>query len=125
MMRIYRIIVPVSDIEKGAEFYETVLDKKGKRVSPGRHYLDCGGVILAVYDPRADTDDWDAQPNPDHIYFAVPDLEAVYQRAQDSGCSKIDAKIQTQPWGERSFYAKDPFGNPICFVDETTVFTGG
>jgi hypothetical protein len=21
-------------------------------------------------------------------------------------------------------YARDPFGNPICFVDERTVFTG-
>ncbi len=25
---------------------------------------------------------------------------------------------------ERSFYARDPFGNPICIVDEKTVFTG-
>ena len=29
-----------------------------------------------------------------------------------------------RPWGERSFYAFDPFGNGLCFVDETTVFTG-
>jgi hypothetical protein len=28
------------------------------------------------------------------------------------------------PWGERLFYAKDPSGNPICFVDEGTLFTG-
>ncbi len=26
--------------------------------------------------------------------------------------------------GERLFYARDPFDNPICFVDEKTVFTG-
>lgn len=32
--------------------------------------------------------------------------------------------IQTQPWGERSFYCADPFGNKLCFVDEKTVFTG-
>lgn len=29
-----------------------------------------------------------------------------------------------QPWGERSFYAEDPFANKICFVDESTVFAG-
>jgi len=29
-----------------------------------------------------------------------------------------------RPWGERSFYAHDPFGNPLCFVDATTIFTG-
>lgn len=123
-LRIFRIILPVSDIEKGQEFYEFLLDKKGTRVSPGRHYFDCNGVILAVFDPRADTDEWDAQPNPDHIYFAVSDLESLHRRALTAGCKEVDTEIQTQPWGERSFYAKDPFGNPICFVDEKTVFTG-
>jgi len=34
-------------------------------------------------------------------------------------------RIETRPWGERSFYMKDLFGNPLCFVDEQTVFTGG
>jgi len=32
--------------------------------------------------------------------------------------------IQRQPWGEVSFYAHDPLGNPLCFVDEKTLFTG-
>ena len=34
-------------------------------------------------------------------------------------------EIAERPWGERSFYAHDPFGNPVCFVDERTLFTGG
>jgi len=29
-----------------------------------------------------------------------------------------------RPWGEVSFYGNDPFGNPLCFVDEETLFTG-
>ena len=33
-------------------------------------------------------------------------------------------EIVVRPWGERSFYARDPFGNGLCFVDETTLFTG-
>ena len=32
--------------------------------------------------------------------------------------------IVTRPWGERSFYVNDPSGNGLCFVDETTLFTG-
>lgn len=32
--------------------------------------------------------------------------------------------ICKRPWGERSSYAVDPFGNPLCFVDRATVFTG-
>ena len=34
-------------------------------------------------------------------------------------------EIAERPWGERSFYATDPFGNKICFVDRATMFTGG
>ncbi|WP_096154142.1 MULTISPECIES: VOC family protein [Bacillus] len=51
------------------------------------------------------------------------ELEKVYERVKMTGCP-IDERIETQPWGERCFYAKDPFGNPICFVDESTVFLG-
>jgi len=32
--------------------------------------------------------------------------------------------LVTRPWGELSFYANDPFGNGLCFVDASTVFTG-
>jgi uncharacterized glyoxalase superfamily protein PhnB len=33
-------------------------------------------------------------------------------------------QIADRPWGERSFYVADPFGNPVCFVSRETVFTG-
>jgi hypothetical protein len=33
-------------------------------------------------------------------------------------------KIERRSWGERSFYAHDPFGNPLCFVDASAVFRG-
>jgi len=124
MPRLYRVILPVSDIEAATRFYSALLGHPGRRVSPGRHYFDCGGAILACFDPRADGDQSDARPNQEHIYFAVEDLEAVFQRAKTLGCRRIDAQIKTQPWGERCFYAVDPFGNPICFADERTVFTG-
>lgn len=123
-VELYRVIVSVSDIERAIEFYERVLDFQGQRVSPGRHYFDCGGTILACYDPGADGDPQVAQPNPEHLYFAVSDLDAVFERAQGAGCLGIDERIERMPWGERLFYARDPFGNPICFVDETTKFTG-
>jgi len=124
MPALYRVILQVSSVDRAAEFYSQLLGISGKRVSSGRHYFDCGGTILACFDPRADGDSFDATPNPDHVYFAVEDLEAVFERAATAGCREVDEKIRTQPWGERSFYAKDPFGNPICFVDETTVFRG-
>jgi predicted enzyme related to lactoylglutathione lyase len=121
--RIFRVILPVTDIDRAASFYAKLLHLPGVRVTSGRHYFDCDGVILACFDPRADTDDFDLGPNPDHIYFAVRDLERVFARATELG-AEILSPIAERPWGERSFYLKDPFGNKLCFVDRSTLFLG-
>jgi catechol 2,3-dioxygenase-like lactoylglutathione lyase family enzyme len=131
-LRIFRVIIQVGDIERAAAFYTTLLGVEGVRVSGGRHYFLCGDVILAVFDPRGDRDDFVARPNPDHIYFAVANLEAVHARAKKLQCLSTEigdgrlpmGEIRRRPWGERSFYARDPFGNPLCFVDKRTLFRG-
>jgi predicted enzyme related to lactoylglutathione lyase len=129
--RLFRVIVPVGDIAAAVGFYSALLDQPGFRVSPGRHYFDCGGVILALYEPRADGDPVDPRPNFEHVYFAVDDLEAVFRRAERlGGLSSATGdgnlpmgQIARRPWGERSFYTQDPFGNPLCLVDAATLFT--
>ena len=130
--KLFRVILPVSDIDRAARFYATVLDAEGFRVSPGRHYFDCGGVVLACFDPRADGDPYDAQPNPEWLYFSVSDLDATYAACTQAGAlfapgdvhGDPAGKIARRPWGERSFYVHDPFGNRLCFVDAKTLFTG-
>ena len=132
MARLFRLILQVGDIDRAARFYGALLEQPGMRVSPGRHYFSCEGVILACYDPRADGDSATATPNPDHVYFSVPNLEAAFDRAEQLGglSSEIGdgnlpmGRIATRPWGERSFYLRDPFGNKLCFVDAATVFRG-
>ena len=123
---LYRVILPVADIERAAAFYGAVFGTPGQRVSPGRHYFSCGGTILACYDPVADCDGeqdgWRFHPL-QYLYFAVSDLEAVLARVQTAG-GTIDEGIEMMPWGERMFYARDPFGSRISFVDERTLFTG-
>jgi hypothetical protein len=61
----------------------------------------------------------------------VDDLEAVYERAKALHCLSREevhdapgGGIVVCPWGERSFYALDPWRNPLCFVEEGTVYTG-
>ena len=121
--RIFRVILPVNDIEKAHKFYSKLLNMEGKRVSTGRHYFQCGGTILACFDPKKDGDDFELPPNPDNIYFSVNNLNVVFKRAQALEAMILDG-IDTRPWGETSFYLKDPFGNKICFVQEETVFRG-
>ncbi len=121
---IFRIFVPVSDLEKGTTFYQRLFDTDGRIIFGGRRYFDCGPVILALVENSG-------PPIADHVYFAVPNLETVFTRAKDLDCLETGAvhgeaagEIVKRPWGERSFYARDPFGNGLCFVDESTLFTG-
>ena len=123
---LYRVIQPVNDIEAATVFYSRILNTAGERVSPGRHYFACGATILACYDPVADGDEagsgWQHHEN-QYVYFAVADLEACLERVKNSN-GEVTGNIADMPWGERLFYARDPFGNPISFVDDRTVFRG-
>jgi catechol 2,3-dioxygenase-like lactoylglutathione lyase family enzyme len=130
-IRLFRVIVPVDDIDRAVAFYAALLAQEGFRVSPGRHYFRCGEVVLAIYNPRADGDTKEPRSNFEHVYFATDDLEGIYKRAAGTGGLSTATgdgnlpmgEIARRPWGERSFYMRDPFGNPLCFVDETTLFT--
>ena len=59
---------------------------------------------------------------------AVLDLDATWETAGKLGLEPLDDTvgegIAVRPWGERSFYGLDPSGNPVCFVDPATLFTG-
>ena len=124
--------MPVTDIEGASRFYSALFDNPGIRVSGGRHYFDCGGVILAVYDATADGDHAAVRSNAEHVYFAVPDLAAVFARAERLGTLSAETgdgnlpmgQIARRPWGEVSFYLHDPSGNPLCFVDEQSIYRG-
>lgn len=127
---LFRIILQVDDLDKAEKFYGVLLGDFGRRIPyASRHYIDCGPVILALVDPTPGGEK--VKPLPDKIYFAVSDLEKVFARATELGCLSTDdvhgasaGEIVVRPWGERSFYVYDPWGNGLCFVDEKTLFTG-
>jgi catechol 2,3-dioxygenase-like lactoylglutathione lyase family enzyme len=126
--QLFRVIIPVPDTDAAARFYSELLDDPGERVSPERHYIHCGGVILALVDPGGH-DRTQFRPNIEHIYFAVDDIETVYARARAMNADLDDSGgpfsgLAQRPWGESCFYLRDPFGNPLCFVDAATLFTG-
>ena len=130
---LYRIILQVDNLDKAEDFYGKLLGDRGRRIPrASRHYIDCGPVILALVDVNGEgIPGLEPKPLPDYIYFAVNDIEAVYERAQELQCLSTEdvhgesaGDLVKRPWGERSFYVHDPWGNGLCFVDDNTLFTG-
>jgi predicted enzyme related to lactoylglutathione lyase len=126
--KIFRITLEVANLEEGAAFYAKLLDTPGKRHPGARHYFNCGGVILAVLDASAGG--LAPTPGPKSLYFAVTDVEGAHARAKALGAlspfqvhGQPASEVIVRPWGERSFYATDPWGNELCFVQEGTLYT--
>jgi hypothetical protein len=100
------VILPVTEIDRAAAVYAEVLGDAGERVSPGRHYFNCGGTILACYDSQADGDGPAHAPRyqPElYIYFSVPDLDATHETA-----SRLDTFQGSNPY--RLTEISDRFG---------------
>lgn len=124
----FRLSVEVGNLDAAVQFYSRLLDIPGRKLPGSRCYFRCGSVTLSVLDVSAAR-----QPHPaaKALYFTVKDLEAAFARATELGCLARDdvhdapgGGIVVRPWGERSFYVEDPWQNPLCFVEEGTVYTG-
>ena len=126
--RLFRVTLEVSDLDQAAQLYSELLATPGKRHPGARHYYDCGGVILAVLD--VSRGGIPPTPGPKSLYFAVEDVDAVHARASRLGVlapyqvhGQPAGQVITRPWGERSFYVVDPWGNDLCFCEDGTLYT--
>jgi catechol 2,3-dioxygenase-like lactoylglutathione lyase family enzyme len=124
----FRLNVEVGDLDAAIAFYTDLLGVEGRKQPGRRCYFDCGPVTLQVLDVSSNRP---PHPAAKALYFAVENLEAAFDRAKALRyLSREDVHdapaggIVVRPWGERSFYAEDPWGNPLCFVEEGTVYTG-
>ena len=126
--KIFRVTLEVASLDEASAFYAKLLDHPGKRHPGARHYFDCGGVILAVLD--ASQGGLPPTPGPKSLYFAVDDVAAVHARARALKAlapfqvhGQPAGEVIERPWGEKSFYVTDPWGNELCFVQEGTLYT--
>jgi catechol 2,3-dioxygenase-like lactoylglutathione lyase family enzyme len=132
-VRVFRVLVGARDLDRSRRFYRSLLGVAGRVVAPGRVYFDCGPVILGVLDVSRSEVGRRSVPT-EALYFATDELSQVHRRAKRLGALSREnihndpaspaGEIVVRPWGERSFYLEDPSGNPLCFVDARTLFTG-
>ena len=125
--KLFRVTLEVSDLELASGIYSELIGDAGQRHPGARHYFDCGGVTVAVLD--VSQGGMTPTPGPKSLYFAVDDLDAVHQRAERLGVlapyqvhGQPAADVIDRPWGERSFYVVDPWGNDLCFCDDRTLY---
>jgi catechol 2,3-dioxygenase-like lactoylglutathione lyase family enzyme len=125
---LFRVTLEVSDLEAAAKLYAELFGVPGKRHPGARHYFDCGGVIVAVLD--VSRGGIPPTPGPKSMYFAVDDIAAVHARASALGIlapylvhGQPAAEVIARPWGERSFYTVDAWGNDLCFCENGTLYT--
>ena len=124
----FRLNVEVGSLDAAEKFYGKLLDVQGRRQAGSRVYFECGPVTLQVVDVSSARP---PHPAAKALYFTVRDLDAAFARAKALGCLSRETVhdapgggIVVRPWGERSFYAEDAWKNPLCFVEEGTVYTG-
>jgi predicted enzyme related to lactoylglutathione lyase len=124
----FRLNIEVGDLDSAIAFYAGLLGVEGRKQAGSRCYFNCGPVTLQVLDVSSVR-----KPHPaaKALYFTVNDLEAVYDRAarlesltRENVHDAPGGGIVVRPWGERSFYVEDPWKNPLCFVEEGTVYQG-
>ena len=125
---LFRVTLEVSDLEAATGLYRELFGIEGTRHHGARHYFDCGDVIVNVLDVAQGG--LTPTPGPKSLSFAVDDVDAVHKRASRLGVlapyqvhGEPAGEIVERPWGERSFYVVDPWGNDLCFCQNGTLFT--
>ena len=126
--KLFRVTLEVADLERATQLYAALFGLDGQRYPGARHYFDCGGVIVAVLD--VSRGGMPPTPGPKSLYFAVDDVDIVHARAEQLGVlapyqvhGEPASAVITRPWGERSFYVVDPWGNDLCFCENGTLYT--
>jgi methylmalonyl-CoA/ethylmalonyl-CoA epimerase len=80
--RLGQVAINAKDMERASAFYEQKLGLKLLfKAPPSLAFFDCGGVRLMV--DRAEKQEFDHPSSV--LYFAVPDIQAAYQKLTQNG----------------------------------------
>lgn len=113
---IMQILVPVSDVERAAEFYERVLELPLLYKYPGNAFFDAGGVRLYLAQPSEV--DFDGRAS---IYFRVDDVTGTLERLEAAGATvreRPEIVHRDEAYDLWLAFVQDPDGNNIGLMRE-------
>ena len=113
---VMQILVPVSDVDRAAEFYEQVLGFDLLFRYPGNAFFDADGVRLYLAKP--DQEGFDGRAS---IYFRVDDVTGTLARLEAAGAKVIERPnvvFNTDDYDLWLAFVRDPDGNNIGLMRE-------
>ena len=122
-MKLTHSCIITEDVKKLTEFYKEALQIKPEIY--GDDYTEFpteGGVLsLFSYTAHEELAKGSVEPSSNRcleLEFNVDNVDDEYVHLQQLG-AEIVKPLTTQPWGNRSFYFRDPDGNLINFYTRT------
>jgi predicted enzyme related to lactoylglutathione lyase len=113
---IMQILVPVSDVEKAADFYERVLELPLLFKYPGNAFFDADGIRLYLAQPSEPGFDGRAT-----IYFRVDDVTSTFERLEAAGATvreRPEIAHRDEGYDLWLAFVQDPDGNNIGLMRE-------
>jgi predicted enzyme related to lactoylglutathione lyase len=106
-----RLVVSVTDLERGLEFYHQLLGLSATRI-PGFAFLDAGtGVEVMLHQRPAEPSDRSVAGS-----FRVADVDGRVAAWVARGGVVVD-EVADQPWGERMAVVRDTDGHLVCLIE--------
>jgi len=113
-----RLELFVDDVEKSAQFYETVLGFERLAGGPGYLPVRSGSVLIGLgpvsklskshyFNPEAQTA---RRGLGTEIVLEVEDIQAFFAKVKATGYKKILTPLEKRPWGATDFRLADPDG---------------
>ena len=113
---IMQILVPVADVDRAVEFYESVLGLHLLFRYPGNAFFDADGIRLYLAKPTEAGFDGRAS-----IYFRVDDVTGTLARLETAGAKVIERPnvvFNTDDYDLWLAFVRDPDGNNIGLMRE-------
>ena len=122
-MKLTHSCIITENIKKLNEFYKDALQIEPQMYGDDYTEFPTEGGILSLFSYKAHEELAKGSVVPAlnrclELEFNVDDVDNEYVRLQQLG-AEIVKPLTTQPWGNRSFYFRDPDGNLINFYTRT------